>query len=162
MPSDESSDIGLYYVDFNRNFQKCNACPLDNLIESFGLSDIAASVARTKPNGEKAVKLRKSYKSHINDLPYKHTIKSDNILESIALREDITLGLNDLSNFIKPIDRDLVSRALNFKKTPKDSLNDIEIEDLQFKTIVDFDKKSLKRKQKNGYTNDDDLKRRRM
>lgn len=154
--------FGLLTPLFLGKFDKCNACPLDNLIESFGLSDIAASVARTKPNGEKAVKLRKSYKSHITDLPCKHTIKNDKILESIVLREDITLGLNDLSHFMKPIDDDLISRALSFKKTPKDSLNDIEIEDLQFKTIVDSDKKNLKRKLKNGYTNEEDMKRRRL
>lgn len=38
-----------------------------DLYTLYGLNDIARSVARTKPDGSKAVKLRKTYKNHIKD-----------------------------------------------------------------------------------------------
>jgi hypothetical protein len=38
-----------------------------DLYAMYGLNDLAKSVARTKPDGSKAVKLRKTYKNHIKD-----------------------------------------------------------------------------------------------
>lgn len=55
-------------------YQSPKPTPKDNLIKLYGLIPVTKSLARTNPDGSKGVKLRKSYKNHIQDLPGKHQI----------------------------------------------------------------------------------------
>lgn len=71
------------------------------------------SLARTNPDGSKGVKLRKSYKNHIQDLPGKHQIPSPKEI-SPALLDPTIVQAPDI---IKEIDPNLLTQALKFEKT---------------------------------------------
>ncbi|SCU95352.1 LAME_0F11826g1_1 [Lachancea meyersii CBS 8951] len=71
---DHISPAYYYYVDPSTLYQPQQPNPLDDLISVYGLQDISQQVARTNPDGTKAVKLRKSYKNQINDLSGKFSI----------------------------------------------------------------------------------------
>ncbi|AET40978.1 Rox3p Ecym_7128 [Eremothecium cymbalariae DBVPG len=64
-----------YYVDpSGPAYEAEQPNPLDDLISVYGLQDISRQVARTNPDGTKAVKLRKSYKNQIQDLSGKFSV----------------------------------------------------------------------------------------
>lgn len=88
--------------------------PLDNLMELYGLEPITRSLARTNPDGSKGVKLRKSYKNHIQDLPGKHQIPPTKELPA-SLLDPMVAQAPDI---IKEIDPQLLAQALKFDKTP--------------------------------------------
>lgn len=60
-----------YYVDPEITYQPQRPNPLDDLISVYGLQDLSQQVARTNPDGSKAIKLRKSYKNQISELSAK-------------------------------------------------------------------------------------------
>lgn len=84
------------------------------MLSIYGLEPIAKSLARTNPDGSKGVKLRKSYKNHIQDLPGKHQISSLKPIPPGLL--DPNVGQNP--DIIKQLDPELLNRALKFEKTP--------------------------------------------
>lgn len=88
-------------------------CPTQNLIALYGLEPIAQSLARTNSDGSKGVKLRKSYKNHIQDLPGKHLIPPPKPIPAGLL--DPNLG--QAPDIIKAINPKLLSEALKFEKT---------------------------------------------
>lgn len=88
--------------------------PLDNLLKLYGLEAIAKSLERTKSDGTKGVKLRKSYKNHLQDLPGKHQISPAKAIPAALL--DPTLAQQP--DVIKEMDPELLSHALKFDKTP--------------------------------------------
>lgn len=58
-----------YYIDPTLpEYEPQEPNPLDDLISVYGLEEVARQVARSNPDGTKAVKLRKSYKNQIQDL----------------------------------------------------------------------------------------------
>ncbi|CCC70312.1 hypothetical protein NCAS_0E02420 [Naumovozyma castellii] len=63
-----------YYIDPETAYKPQTPSPLDDLISVYGLSDLSRQVARTTPDGGKAVKLRKSYKNQISDLSGKFNV----------------------------------------------------------------------------------------
>ncbi|AMD20470.1 HDL274Wp [Eremothecium sinecaudum] len=64
-----------YYVDPDGPaYEPQQPNPLDDLISVYGLQDISRQVARTNPDGTKAVKLRKSFKNQIQDLSGKFSV----------------------------------------------------------------------------------------
>lgn len=71
---DHISPAYYYYVDPATVYQPQQPSPLDDLISLYGLQDLSRQVARTNPDGTKAVKLRKSYKNQINDLSGKFSV----------------------------------------------------------------------------------------
>ncbi|KAI1103542.1 Rox3-domain-containing protein [Jackrogersella minutella] len=60
-------DVGEKYLLRSTPYPASVPCLSDDLFKMFGLTSIAAEVARTKPNGEKNA-LRKTYKGHIRTL----------------------------------------------------------------------------------------------
>ncbi|KAI0095681.1 Rox3-domain-containing protein [Hypoxylon sp. NC0597] len=60
-------DVGEKYLLRHTPYPESYPCLSDDLFEMFGLTGIAAEVARTKPNGEKNA-LRKTYKGQIKTL----------------------------------------------------------------------------------------------
>ncbi|KAG7660864.1 ROX3 [[Candida] subhashii] len=107
----ESNDDGWEVVHI---YQPPKPTPIDNLLSIYGLEPIAKSLARTNPDGSKGVKLRKSYKNHIQDLPGKHQISSSKPIPPGLL--DPNVGQNP--DIIKQLDPELLNRALKFEKTP--------------------------------------------
>lgn len=93
----------------------------------YGLEPIAKSLARTNADGSKGVKLRKSYKNHIQDLPGKHQI--------VGGQKPIPAGLLDpmvaqAPDIIKELDPELLSRGLRFEKTPINGIPGFNTADL--------------------------------
>lgn len=131
--------------------------PLDNLLKLYGLETLARSLERTKSDGSKGVKLRKSYKNHIQDLPGKHQIPPAKPIPAALL--DPSLGQQP--DVIKELDPELLSHALKFDKTPINGIpgfntSDLAISDQQ--TLMrgddmsenDDSKKKRKKKQLGG------------
>lgn len=131
--------------------------PLDNLLAVYGLEEIAQSLARTKNDGTKGVKLRKSYKNHILDLPGKHQIPSAKPISEHMLNPDYGKG----PDLIKAINTDVLKMALSFEKTPINGLPGFDTADLAICDQNSFmrsddmsgddeSKRKRKKKQQNG------------
>lgn len=99
---------------------------MDNLLKMYGLEPIVKSLTRTNPDGTKGVKLRKSYKNHIQDLPGKHQMPPAKELQMAVLDP----GVAQAPNIIKPIDPLILGQALNFDKTPVNGIPGFNIADL--------------------------------
>lgn len=100
--------------------------PLDNLLHMYGLEPIAKSLERTKKDGSKGVKLRKSYKNHILDLPGKHQIPAAKPLNGLLLDPEIV----NFPDVIKELKADLLNAALKFEKTPISGIPGFQTADL--------------------------------
>lgn len=135
----------FYYIT-EREFEPSRPLPKDNLIEMYGLTDLAASVARVNPDGTKGVKLRKLYKSHILDLPGKHVnINTDHDVTPIVFRPQYENDPNDLSKVeIKTLPMDFLLDKLNFDRTPDTGIPDFDVTDLAVSDL------SLKNGEKDG------------
>lgn len=79
----------------------------------YGLEPIAKSLARTNPDGSKGVKLRKSYKNHIQDLPGKYQIPDPKPIPPTLLDPMVAQA----PDIIKELDPGLLKQALRFEKT---------------------------------------------
>ncbi|KAK7202799.1 mediator of RNA polymerase II transcription subunit 19 [Myxozyma melibiosi] len=85
-----------------------------NLVKLFGLSNIAASVARQHPDGSKN-KLRKSYKGFISDLPGKNEIPTEHYLLRLLYAPQNDLPPPKLSSSLDP---SLLDTVFTMEKTP--------------------------------------------
>lgn len=103
-----------------------NPTPLDNLLALYGLEPVARSLARTNPDGSKGVKLRKSYKNHIQDLPGKHQVPPSRPIPPALLDPAISQA-PDIISSIKP---ELLENALRFEKTPLGGIPGFNTSDL--------------------------------
>ncbi|RLV96498.1 Mediator of RNA polymerase II transcription subunit 19 [Spathaspora sp. JA1] len=115
-----------YLIDSNHVYRQPKPTPMDNLLKLYGLEPIVKSLARTNPDGSKGVKLRKSYKNHIQDLPGKH---------QIAPAKPIPSGLLDpqagqTPDLIKELDPELLGKAMKFEKTPINGIPGFNTADL--------------------------------
>ena len=115
----------------------------DYLTQLYGLSQLAASVARFNPvTGEKH-KLRKSYKNQINDLPGKHEIPPEGVEGPVNVGSANTNATPSLLSIVmsyqgqvqnqgaepshlQPLDPDLVDKAFVFDKTPSTGIPDFD------------------------------------
>ncbi|KAK6203377.1 mediator of RNA polymerase II transcription subunit 19 [Scheffersomyces amazonensis] len=107
------SSAELYLINTNQVYKRTHPSPLDNLLSMYGLEPIAKSLARSNPDGSKGVKLRKSYKNHISDLPGKHQIAPGKQIPGSILDPTISQA----PDIIRELDPELLSRALKFEKT---------------------------------------------
>lgn len=104
-----------------------------DIISLYGLKPMADALARTKPDGSKGVKLRKSYKSHIQDIPGRHTIPTPNTISNCTPEEIAKIdkhichlayvplqSQHDFLNShppIEPFSSDFLTKSLNFEIT---------------------------------------------
>lgn len=107
-------------------YQRSSPTPLDNLLTVYGLESITKSIARTNPDGSKGVKLRKSYKNHIQDLPGKHHIPAGKPVPMALL--DPLIGQH--SDIVKPLSPNLLDQALRFEKTSLNGIPGFDTADL--------------------------------
>ncbi|KAK6458232.1 mediator of RNA polymerase II transcription subunit 19 [Scheffersomyces xylosifermentans] len=122
-----SEGIDSYYlIDSKHKYSTTQPSPLDNLLVLYGLEPIAKSLARTNADGSKGVKLRKSYKNHIQDLPGKHQIASSNPFPQGLLDPTVAQA----PDIIKELDPELLGRALKFEKTPINGIPGFNTADL--------------------------------
>ncbi|EMG50346.1 Subunit of the RNA polymerase II mediator complex, putative [Candida maltosa Xu316] len=162
---DNNLQASNYYLIDPHKYKPSNPTPLSNLLKIYDLEPVAKSLARTNPDGSKGVKLRKSYKNHISDLPGKH---------QLSPLKNIPPGLLDpellkIPDIIQPLDQELLGRSLKFDKTPINGIpgfntSDLAINDQQ--TLMrgdDLDEdeygKKMKRKKKVSNGAGGDLKR---
>lgn len=88
---------------------------VDDVIRLYNIDDLASALARTNPDGSKGVKLRKSYKSHISDLPGKHTIPTeDKSFLQIALQPE---NPDFTKPEIIPFPMDYLEKVIKMEKT---------------------------------------------
>lgn len=107
-------------------YHRSSPTPLDNLLRVYGLESITKSIARTNPDGSKGVKLRKSYKNHIQDLPGKHHIPAGKLVPMALL--DPLIGQH--SDIVKPLSPNLLDQALRFEKTSLNGIPGFDTADL--------------------------------
>lgn len=123
---------GLHFVS-DKAVEPSRPSLRDDVFALYNLKGIADALARTKPDGSKGVKLRKSYKSHVQDLPGRHAIPTPNAVANFTPEEqaktDRNLSMlasvplqsqNDFINAhppIQPIPLDVLTRTLNFEIT---------------------------------------------
>lgn len=69
-----------YYLFGTVPRQQTEPLVKSDLLQMYGLEALAKLVARTNPDGSKAVKLRKLYKGHIALLPGKHPVPKERTL----------------------------------------------------------------------------------
>lgn len=106
------------------------------------------------PDGSKGVKLRKSYKNHIQDLPGKHNVPNAKPLPNGLLDP----MLPQYPNIINPLDIKMVNKALEFDKTPLNGIPgfntaDLAISDQQtLRRDDEGEDRKRKKKQLNGET----------
>ncbi|KAI5964488.1 ROX3 [Candida theae] len=122
----EGTQDKYYLIDSTKTYQPSKPTPLQNLLHLYNLEPVAESLSRTNPDGSKNVKLRKSYKAHISDLPGKHQIPEP---------KSIPIGLMDPSiaqhpDIINSFDEELLKRALKFDKTPINGIPGFDVADL--------------------------------
>ncbi|GME82750.1 unnamed protein product [Ambrosiozyma monospora] len=105
-----------YFIDDNgtKEYDTIQPSFRSDVIRLYGLLELSQSLARTKPDGSKGVKLRKSYKNHILDLPGKLNIPNDRTLSSVvAGMENPDMAFPE----IQPFDENELRQAFNFEKS---------------------------------------------
>ncbi|RKP30810.1 Rox3-domain-containing protein [Metschnikowia bicuspidata] len=105
----------VYLIDVN-----------DNLLSIYGLDEIVQSLARVKNDGTKGVKLRKSYKNHILDLPGKHQVPPAKPISEHILNPEYA----KTPDVINAITMDVLAAALSFEKTPINGIPGFDTADL--------------------------------
>ncbi|ODQ82365.1 hypothetical protein BABINDRAFT_164172 [Babjeviella inositovora NRRL Y-12698] len=117
VPSDKTHDYHLV-----SSFVIKPTAPLLNqdLLSLYSLTDLADSVARFNADGSKGVKLRKSYKGHVMDLPGKHQIPKERNLSGIIFQPTkVEQGMPPvvIKKFSAEEGQKTLLRALQFQKT---------------------------------------------
>ncbi|KAF8001768.1 hypothetical protein HF325_004269 [Metschnikowia pulcherrima] len=153
---------GYYLIDKDAQYNPPNPSPLENLLLMYDLELIAASLERTKPDGTKGVKLRKSYKNHIQDLKGKHQIPPAMPLNGQLLDPDLAKQPDVIAEF----NPELLSAALKFDKTPINGIPGFSPADLALSDQTSFvrgdengESDEAKRKRKKKQISGGDFKR---
>ncbi|CCE82730.1 Piso0_002472 [Millerozyma farinosa CBS 7064] len=115
-----------YLIDTEKKYKLVDPSPLENLIALYGLEDVTKSLSRINPDGSKGVKLRKSYKNHIQDISGKHQIPPPKPIPMSLLDP----GLSQMPDTIQQLSPDLLHKALKFEKTPANGIPGFNIVDL--------------------------------
>lgn len=90
------------------------------------MENIAKAFARTNPDGSKGVKLRKSYRNHIQDLSGRHQVSAPRQIPMELL--DPLMGQS--RDIIKELDPKLLSQAMTFDRTPANGIPGFRSSDL--------------------------------
>ncbi|CCG24577.1 hypothetical protein CORT_0F03530 [Candida orthopsilosis Co 90-125] len=156
----ESIQDKYYLIESTKKYQPSKPTPLQNLLQLYNLEPVAQSLSRTNPDGSKNVKLRKSYKAHISDLPGKHQIPEP---------KTIPIGLMDPSigqhpDIINQFDSELLKKALKFDRTPINGIPGFDAADLAIgdqQTLMRGDDRDDERnkKRKKKHQNGGDVKK---
>jgi mediator of RNA polymerase II transcription subunit 19, fungi type len=137
MPS-MSDNNPLYLVDSAKH-QLSNPSGANNLTTLYGLSSLAASVARFDPVTGERRKLRKSYKNHIADLPGKHSVppalnaSSDtapsewSLLRVASMPPRYDSSANTMPDLRPLLDAEKLNENINFDKTPASGVPDFDV-----------------------------------
>lgn len=138
-----------YYLVSEDKHQLTSPTPVDNLLKVYGLECVARLLARTNLDGSKGVKLRKSYKNHISDLPGKHQVS----LAKPVNPQILDPAMATAPNIISPLDPSLLKLALQFDKTPSGGIPgfnpaDLAINDQQTMMRDEDEDRKGKRKKK--------------
>ncbi|KAI5956820.1 ROX3 [Candida jiufengensis] len=132
MSKEEPNSLDNFYlIDQTKIYKPSNPTPLKNLLHQYQLLDLAQSLSRTNPDGSKNVKLRKSYKAHIQDLPGKHSIPQPiSKQQQIDLFQSLRDPLLSQKPNIPELDLTLLNKALKFDKTPINGIPGFNVIDL--------------------------------
>jgi mediator of RNA polymerase II transcription subunit 19 len=142
------------YIDPSHRYARAQPHPTLNLIDLYSLTTIANSVARLNQDGTKGVKLRKSYKAHISNLPGKHTdIPNARSISQIVFAPDREGAPIKIEKF----EPTMLSYNLDFLKTPETGIPGFDPSNLAIGDVG----QGMKRKPK-GHGNEEDSKRRRV
>ncbi|CDR37805.1 CYFA0S01e17590g1_1 [Cyberlindnera fabianii] len=148
----EGAPESYYYVDSSKYYTKSAPHPTQNLIEVYNLTAISDSVARLSEDGTKGVKLRKSYKAHVNDLPGRHT----NLPKEHTISPIVFAPQEGPGRTIERFEPKMLSYNISFDKTPDSGIPGFDAADL----AIGDSSQGTKRKSKNK--TDDNTKRRRL
>lgn len=136
MPS-MSDHNPLYLVDSNKH-QLSNPSGANNLTTLYGLTNLAASVARFDPVTGERRKLRKSYKNQIADLPGKHivpppingssdpTISEWSLLRQASMPPRYDAHTNTMPELRPALDDEKLNDNIIFDKTPASGIPDFD------------------------------------
>lgn len=142
------------FIDSTHYYKKAEPHPTQNLIDLYSLTGIANSVARLNEDGTKGVKLRKSYKAHIIELPGKHNdIPTARSISQIVFAPDRDGPPLKIDKF----EPTMLSYNLSFSKTPESGIPGFDTSNL----AIGDSSQATKRKPKNR-ASEEDAKRRRV
>ncbi|CAK9440122.1 uncharacterized protein LODBEIA_P42220 [Lodderomyces beijingensis] len=166
MQAGDQAKQEFYLIDTaSTPYKPSSPTPLQNLLHLYNLEETARQLARTNPDGSKNVKLRKSYKAHIQDLPGKHQIPPSKQI-AVGLMDPMIAQYPDI---IEEIDAQVLAKALHFDKTPLHGIPGFDPADLAITADSgagdDDDERKGKRKKKlggAGVGSGGDLKRQRV
>lgn len=137
------SAANYYFIDPKDEFDPVQPSLRDDVIRLYNIQDLAQALTRTNPNGTKGIKLRKSYKSHISDLPGKHTIPTeDQSFTHIALMPE---NPDFTKPEIAPFDLQYLEKVMNMEKTGPNGIPGFDSSQL---ALSGMDTSELKREKK--------------
>lgn len=145
-----------YFINPNETFEPLQPSLNDDVIRMYGIQDLAQLLARNNPDGSKGVKLRKSYKSHIADLPGKHQIPPVSEDKSFAFVSLMPENPDFTKPTIEPFDMEYLDRVLKFEKTGPNGIPGFDSSKL---ALADLDAKEKKRKYTGSTSPEGDNKR---
>lgn len=155
------SSSNVYFVDSNKQYEPSRPSPTQNLLDLYQLDNLVSSVARNNPDGTKGIKLRKSYKSHISDLPGKHnSISTARDISPIVFRPKFE-GVAEEKVEIKPLDPGYLQDKLRFDRTPDTGIPDFDVNDLAVGDMVVKGGDETKKRKKKP-TDEESAKRRKL
>ncbi|KAH3677187.1 hypothetical protein WICMUC_001768 [Wickerhamomyces mucosus] len=153
------SVLNYYYIDSTNIYKKSAPHPTQDLISLYNLNNIANSVARLSEDGTTGVKLRKSYKAHISDLPGKHSIiPKERTISPIVFAPDREGAPIVIKNFdAKPL-----SYNIDFDKSSDTGIPGFDPSNLAIGDVAGLSGTKRKIKVRSDSTETTDPKRRRL
>ncbi|KAG7735095.1 hypothetical protein KL948_000661 [Ogataea haglerorum] len=132
-----------YFIDQDAKYEPVRPSFDTDVIRLYGLHPIAQSLARVNPDGSKGVKLRKSYKNHVADLPGKHAIPTERTLSPIVFRPD-NPDLGDVQLKQYPLEQ--LKALFSFEKSSINGVPGFDSSKLAIDSLDSSAKKERKRK----------------
>ncbi|ODV88145.1 hypothetical protein CANARDRAFT_179151, partial [[Candida] arabinofermentans NRRL YB-2248] len=133
-----------YFINPEQTYETVQPSFRSDVIQLYDLVDLSQSLARERPDGSKGVKLRKSYKNHIADLPGKHTIQAERTLSPVVFGPENP-------DMIKPtlelFDLQQLKSVFNFEKSSIHGIPGFDSNKLAIESNDSTSKKDKKRKQ---------------
>ncbi|KAG0680877.1 RNA polymerase II holoenzyme/mediator subunit [Pichia californica] len=148
MPLQKTPGLDNYYfIDTNEEIPSVQPTLRDDVIRLYNIQSLAQSLTRVNLDGSKGVKLRKSYKSHISDLPGKHNIPTDNknFVQLALMPENPDLTKPK----IEPFNIDYLNKVLNLEKTGPNGIPGFDSSKLALSNMDYSDSKKEKKRKIN-------------